>query len=164
MFETNKSKQLINYINDNNLVDVYQSAYKKGHNTETALLSTMNDIYFSLDKYSRIQLLQLDLSSAFDSISHDILIDRLSQIGITRDALKILIQLIKDRTYSFKIHDCILCENISLYGVPQGSTLGPLRFTIYISHLKYIIEQTPNVKYHMRMIFKFMLNLVITIN
>ena len=45
----------------------------------------MNDIYFSLDKYSRIQLLQLDLSSVFDSISHDILINRLSQIGITGD-------------------------------------------------------------------------------
>ena len=82
LFEKNISKQFINYINDNNLVDVYQSAYKKGHNTETASLSTMNDIYFSLDKHSRIQLLQLDLSSAFDSISHDILINRLSQIDI----------------------------------------------------------------------------------
>ena len=57
LFEKNISKQLINYINDNNLVYVYQSAYKKGHNTETALLSTMNDIYFTLDKHSRIQLL-----------------------------------------------------------------------------------------------------------
>ena len=54
LFEKNISKQLINYINDNNLVDVYQSAYKKGHNTETALLSTMNYIYFALDKHSRI--------------------------------------------------------------------------------------------------------------
>ena len=83
LFEKNISKKLINYINDNNLVDVYQSAYKKGHNTETDLLSTMNDIYFALDKHSRIQLLQLDLSSAFDSISQDILINRLSQIGIS---------------------------------------------------------------------------------
>ena len=66
----------------------------------------------------------------------------------TGDALQILIQLIKDRTYSVKIQDCISCENISLYGVLQGSTLGPLLFTIYISPLKYI-GQTPNVKYHM---------------
>ena len=73
--KTNISKKLINYINDNTLVDVYQSAYKKGHNAETDLLSTMNDIYLSLDKHSRIQLLQLDLSSAFDIISHDILIN-----------------------------------------------------------------------------------------
>ena len=60
-----------------------------GHNTEPALLYTMNDIYFSLDKHSRIQLLQLDISSAFDSIYHDILINRLSQIGITGDAITI---------------------------------------------------------------------------
>ena len=49
----------------------------------------MNDIYFALDKHSRIKLLQLDLSSAFDSISHDILIKRLSQMGISGEALKI---------------------------------------------------------------------------
>ena len=48
----------------------------------------MDDMYFSLDKHSRFKLLQLDLSSDFDSISHDILINRLSQIGITGDALK----------------------------------------------------------------------------
>ena len=46
------------------------------------------------------------------------------------------------------MHYCILGENISLLGVPQGSTLCPLLFTIYISPLKYIIEQTTNVKYH----------------
>ena len=64
----------------------------------------MNDIYFSLDNHSRIQLLQFDLSSAFGSIYNNILINRLSQIGITGDALKILILLIKDRTYSVNIH------------------------------------------------------------
>ena len=48
LYEKNISKQLINYINDNNLVDIYQSAYKKGYNTETDLLSieyTMNDMF-----------------------------------------------------------------------------------------------------------------------
>ena len=107
LFDKNISKQLINYINDNNIIDVYQSEYKKLHITETALLATMNDIYFSLDKHNRIQLLQPDLSSSFDSISHDIIINNISQQGITGDALKILIQLIKDRTYSVKIHNCI---------------------------------------------------------
>ena len=75
----------------------------------------MNNIYFSLDKQCRIQLLQLYLTSDFDS-DHDILINRLSLIGITGDALKIVIILIKDRTYSVKIHTCISGEHISLYG------------------------------------------------
>ena len=60
----------------------------------------MNDIYFSLDKHSRIKLLQFDLSSSFCSISNDIIINRLSKLGITRYALIIVILLIKDRTYS----------------------------------------------------------------
>ena len=59
LFEENISKQLINYINDNNLVDVYQSAYRKGYNTEIVLLFTMNDIYFSLDKHSRFHYYNL---------------------------------------------------------------------------------------------------------
>ena len=66
--------------------------------------------------------------------------------------------LIKDRTYSVKISNYISCYNMSLYRVPMGSTLCPILFTIYISPLKYIIEQPPNVKYiYMRMIFKFRL-------
>ena len=55
----------------------------KGHNTETTLLITINDINFTLDKHSRIKLLQVDLSSEFDSIRHGILINSLSLIGIT---------------------------------------------------------------------------------
>ena len=50
----NISKQLINFINNNNMFDIYQSAYKKGHNTKTALLANIHDIYLSLDKHSCI--------------------------------------------------------------------------------------------------------------
>ena len=81
----------------------------------------MNDMYVSLDKHSRIKLLQLDLSYSIDSIYLDILINRLLLIGITGDVLKILILLIQDRTYSVKIYNCI-----SGY------------FSIYFYKLKYI--------------------------
>ena len=91
----------------------------------------MNAIYFSLDKHILIQLLRLELSSTFDSISHDILINRLSLIIITGNALQILILLIKEITYSVKIHTCISGEHILLYGVLQESTPGPL-FTLFI--------------------------------
>ena len=81
LFENNISEQVINCINDTILFDVYKSVYKKGHNTETTLLATTNDIYFYLDKHSHIQLFQFNLLSAFDSISHNIIINRLPIIG-----------------------------------------------------------------------------------
>ena len=59
----------------------------------------MKYMYFSLDKHCSIQVLQLQLSFAFDSISHDTTINRLSLIGISGDSLKILSLLIKDRNY-----------------------------------------------------------------
>ena len=93
LFEKNVYYQLMYYINNNKLFDIYRNAY---YNTETALLDTMNYIYFSLDKNSCIQLVLLELLYTFDSISYDIIINRLSLKCIIRDDLKIVSLLIKN--------------------------------------------------------------------
>ena len=68
------SKQLINYLNANSLFDTRQSAYRKIHNSETLLLSILDDVLNKLDNNYNTQLILLDLSDACDTIDHSILI------------------------------------------------------------------------------------------
>ena len=76
------STQLINYITSNAIVDKYQSAYLPHRSTETALTLIINDILISLDNKAPCYIVLFDLSSAFDTLDHNILSIRLNEIGI----------------------------------------------------------------------------------
>ena len=72
----------------NTLRDSFQSAYRHGHSTQTALLRVKNDIDATLDEKGKVVLVMLDLSSAFDTINHDILMNRVQHsVGITDAAI-----------------------------------------------------------------------------
>ena len=68
------AKQLVDHIHQHDLDNSYQSAYKSGHSTETALLSIKNDVHFSLSRGEATVLVLLDLSAAFDTIDHSTLL------------------------------------------------------------------------------------------
>ena len=76
------SRQLIFYLENNYLMEPYQSAYRKHYSTETALNIITDTLYKSLDSSHCAQLLLLDLSSAFDTLNHNILIERIKELGI----------------------------------------------------------------------------------
>ena len=97
------SKQLINYLNANSLFDTRQSAYRKFHSPETLLLYILDDFLIKLDNNSNIQLILLDLSAAFDTIDHSILIKRLEDIGIVGVPLAWVKSYLSERTFSIKI-------------------------------------------------------------
>ena len=83
------AKQLIAHIHHNNLHEIMQSAYKYGHSTETALLRVKNDIIRAMDGQQVVLLILLDLSAAFDTIDHHILLKCLSsRFGISGQALE----------------------------------------------------------------------------
>ena len=89
MIEKAISYQLTNYLRDNDLEESLQSAYKTFHSTETALVKVHNDVVSAIDNQSYIILLLLDLSAAFDTVDHKILLQRLScRIGINGKALR----------------------------------------------------------------------------
>ena len=76
-------KKIINYLVVNNILDPHHSAFKKHHSTETALIYAQNDLLTTLDDNKCIQMVLLDLSSAFHTINHYILIHTLYDLGMS---------------------------------------------------------------------------------
>ena len=127
-------KKLLNYIK-------HQSAYTKFHSTETVLLSVHNTIVTAMSNQRLTGLCLLDLSAAFETIDHNILPSRLSSwFGIESSALNWFSSYLSNRSYSVQICGCQSSPSSLIYGVPQGSILGPLLFTLYITPLSSLIS------------------------
>jgi len=133
--------QLQSYLSTNKLHSRMQSAYRKYHSTETAILRVQNDILCGLDQQQEAILVLLDFSAAFDTIEHGVLLDRLSErYGITGKALDWIKSYMSSRTQSVIVDD-VPSDPIPLaFGVPQGSVAGPLLFTLYSAPLQEIVE------------------------
>ena len=131
--------QINSYVTTNNLHAAYQSGYRKNHSCETAMIKVVNDITMMTHTGSAAILILLDLSAAFDTIDHNILINRLIQeFGIKEDVIDWIKSYLSNRTYSVKINNIDSVIKALLYGVPQGSLLGPLLFILYIKQLECI--------------------------
>ena len=143
------SNRIKKHMVSHNLQEKFQSAYKKHHSCETALLRIHNDILLALDNKKVVALLLLDLSAAFDTVSHEILIERLQNlIGIQGIALDWLKSYLSDRVQQVVINGEVSDLWNLLFGVPQGSVLGPLLFIIYTGPLGEIIR-SHNISYHL---------------
>ena len=134
--------QLEEHFQINNLEDERQSAYKRHHSTETLLLKVQNDIMVSLDKQQATMLVLLDLSAAFDTIDHNILLKRLKlRYGIGGTALNWFRDYLHKRSQSVVIKDTESKSRVLSCGVPQGSKLGPILFNAYIAPLSDIAKR-----------------------
>ena len=128
-------------LQNNNLRGQMQFAYRPCYSTETALLRVYNDLLVAVDKGDEAVLILLDYSAAFDIINHNIFLDRLvNRYGFTGSALNWFTLYFKDRSQSVVINDSVSKKHTPLEGVPQGSVIGPLSFTMYTSPLEDIIE------------------------
>ena len=114
------------------LLEVFQSANKKSHSNETALTRVQNDILCSLDEKKCVLLVLLDLSSAFDTLDHTLLLSRLSScIGVSDTALAWFKSYLFGRYQAAQVNQSTSRKQHLRFGVPQGSVLGPLLFSIY---------------------------------
>ena len=135
------ASRLIEHMKENDLLDPMQSAYRKGHSTETALLRVHNDIVSAIDKGHGVFLVLLDLSTAFDTVDHDILLSFLNtHVGLRGNVLNLFRSYLSGRTQRVLV-DGVLSELCELhYGVPQGSVLGPIEFCTYTLPLGAILR------------------------
>ena len=125
----------------------FQSAYRKHHSS--ALLNIHNDILLNMAKGSVTALTLLDLSAAFHTIDHTILLDRLNvHYGISELALGWFKSYLSGRTHSVKVGNTLSHPAALQYGVPQGSVLGPILFSLYTNPISSMIHIHSSINHH----------------
>ena len=134
------ARRLIDYLESRNKLSPFQHAYRSSHSCETALLCMLNDAFEAIDQGQVLLLVLLDLSAAFDVVDHSLLLSRLHDIGVVDNALQWFATYLGSRCQS------VMCGKIESQtvglksGVPQGSVLGPLLFSLFINGIGSFIE------------------------
>jgi len=128
--------QLMKHLTGNNLLPERQSAYRHYHSTATALLSIYNDLLLSADIGWSTILLLLDLCAAFDTLEHDVLLERLNNnCRVSGKALDWFVSFLSERTQSIYLGSWSSTPLPVPFGVPQGSVLGGNLFLAHVSTL-----------------------------
>ena len=133
--------QLEGYYEENELSDPFQSAYKPFHSTETALLHIVNDILWRLDTGELVLMAMLDLSAAFDTIDHDIIIRRLRTTqGLDGNVIQWIESYLRDRTQRVKVDNTLSASRMISEGAVQGSKIGCRLYSKYVEPLGQAIR------------------------
>ena len=133
--------RLIDHVSRNNLQNKFQYAYKPNHSTETALMRIQNDILMTLDNKRGVLLFLLDLSAAFDTVDHALLLACMRSAGVIGVAHKWLESYLTSRTQTVRLGQTQSDPSELLQGLPQGFVLGPGLFTLYMGLIGQIVRR-----------------------
>ncbi len=141
-------ENVFSYFWIRNISEVFQSGLKPIHSTGSALLRVLNDIYTATDAGDSVILVLLDLSAAFDTVDHALLLSRLrSHLGIKDPVLNWFMSVLSERYFSVRIGNYTSSAAPLTSGLPQSSILSPSLFSIYLLPLG-LISRKFGVSFH----------------